>query len=220
LHLLTLQDFQPVCRQKRTRQSPLPKSPEPVTGAIARKVAIESFTTEDGALLLLRRAGRQVDNPHDEPEWQDACALANELGGFPLALDQAGAYIEAKQITSAEYLDRFRNEASRLQLLADGAGAEFRGKERTTVATTWQIAFESIERENRKAGELLRFCSFTAPDDIPMELVLWGSPADHTADVQSMPRLQPPQNSRWCGEIQKRSAWQFTRWCKSYSGNR
>jgi len=39
------------------------------------------------------------------------------------------------------------------------------------VATTWSLAFERVEQANPLASELLRFCSFLYPEDIPEELI-------------------------------------------------
>ena len=53
---------------------------------------------EDGILFLLRRAGilSQEDalDTVSEKDRAVASSLVNELGGLPLALDQAGAYME------------------------------------------------------------------------------------------------------------------------------
>src|SRR5258708_4436360 len=39
------------------------------------------------------------------------------------------------------------------------------------VATTWSLSFEKVERTNPAATELLRFCAFLAPDDIPEKII-------------------------------------------------
>jgi len=68
------------------------------TGELATKVEIEPLSDKDGALLLLRRAqilrddqGLQAARDVDQ---KAARALWTEVGGLPLALDQAGAYLE------------------------------------------------------------------------------------------------------------------------------
>jgi hypothetical protein len=42
------------------------------------------------------------------------------------------------------------------------------------VATTWALAFQTIEQSNPAAIELMRLCAFLAPDAIPEELILEG----------------------------------------------
>ncbi len=44
-----------------------------------------------------------------------------------------------------------------------------------TVATTWSISFQNVERDNPPAAELLRLCAFFAPDDIPLKLITEGA---------------------------------------------
>jgi len=45
-----------------------------------------------------------------------------------------------------------------------------------SVATTWSLAFEQVERANPAAIELIRLCAFLAPDAIPEELISEGAP--------------------------------------------
>ena len=65
-------------------------------------------------------AGFLVDRTGD-PDRQAAWDLAGELGGLPLALEQAAAYIQAAGITLAAYLALFRDR--RAELLARGEAA-------------------------------------------------------------------------------------------------
>ena len=64
--------------------------------------------------------------------------LAGELGGLPLALEQAAAYIQATGDNVAGYLASFRQR--RADMLARGEPTGYSG----TVATTWALAFERL----------------------------------------------------------------------------
>jgi hypothetical protein len=44
-----------------------------------------------------------------------------------------------------------------------------------SVATTWALSFENIEKANPAAAELLRFCAFLYPDQIPEEMFSKGA---------------------------------------------
>jgi hypothetical protein len=80
-------------------------------------VEVPVLDTEVAAVFLVNRAG-DLDS-------QAAAALAAELGGLPLALEQAAAYIQATGTTLAEYLTLFGDR--RTDLLASGevaGGAE------------------------------------------------------------------------------------------------
>jgi hypothetical protein len=85
------------------------------------------------------------------------------LSYLPLALEQAGAYIEETAISFSDYLDLFRTE--RAEILR-------RGKPATgypdTVATTWEISFRRVEKTSAASGDLLKLCAFFAPEDIPL----------------------------------------------------
>ena len=85
------------------------------------------------------------------------------MDGLPLALDQAGAYIEETSCGLSGYLDLYQSYRSELlkrrgDLVSDHP---------ESVATTWDISFKKIEEANPAATELLRFCAFLHPDEIP-----------------------------------------------------
>src|ERR1700694_267416 len=88
--------------------------------------------------------------------------------GLPLALDQAGAYIEETPSTLDAYLKAYQRRQTEL--------LQERGKERqyhpTPVATTWSLNFEQVEQLNPAAADLLRFLAFLAPDAIPEDLMM------------------------------------------------
>ena len=110
-------------------------------------------------------AGFLVSRTRD-PDRQAARDLAGLLGGLPLALEQAAAYITAAGDTIAGYLALFRKR--RAELLARGEPLGY-GK---TVATTWTLAFGQLEQSAPSAVGLLRLLSFCAPEAIPLRLVL------------------------------------------------
>jgi hypothetical protein len=96
--------------------------------------------------------------------------LAGELGGLPLALEQAAAFIQASGESLAGYLASFRQQSA--DLLARGEPAGYR----QTVATTWQLAFENLQRTAPRAIGLLRLLANCAPEAIPLPLLLQSRP--------------------------------------------
>jgi tetratricopeptide (TPR) repeat protein len=117
--------------------------------------------------LLLARSGRKM-GPDSS---QSARELAEALGDLPLALAQAGAYIEETGVAVGEYLDRFREH--RAELMSRGA----EGDGAPTVATTWELAFLDVRERSPAAVELLDLCAFLGPDDIPREDLTHGEAA-------------------------------------------
>jgi hypothetical protein len=95
-----------------------------------------------------------------------AWELAGVLGGLPLALEQAAAYVQASGDSLAGYLASFRQR--RADLLGRG---EPTGYDKT-VATTWRLAFEGVQQAAPGAAELLRLLAFCAPEAIPLRLLL------------------------------------------------
>ncbi len=92
------------------------------------------------------------------------------MEGLPLALVQAGAYIEETGCSLEDYLSLYARH--RKYLLE--RGSRFLFDHPDTVATTWSLSFQEVERQSPLAGEVLRFCAFLAADAIPEELLTLG----------------------------------------------
>jgi tetratricopeptide (TPR) repeat protein len=146
------------------------------TGEVARLVEIQEMGTEEGALFLLRRAKYIAEaatlDAATKADQGEAKALASQLDGLPLALDQAGAYIEETGCGLSGYLHLYRSHALEF-LRRRGA---LTSDHPDPVATTWALSFEKIELANPAAAELLRFCAFLHPDGIPEEVFSKGAP--------------------------------------------
>ena len=135
-------------------------------GATARRVEIQEMETEEGALFLLRRATCIADDaPLDEATEVDrarAKEIATALDGLPLALDQAGAYIEETGGGLLKYLNLYRIHTP------EPPTASWDPKLQITPTRwppTWALSFEKIEQANPAAAELLRFCAFLNRSD-------------------------------------------------------
>ncbi len=96
---------------------------------------------------------------------QAAGELAEELGGLPLALEQAAAYMHATGRGTASYLELFRRR--RADLLAWGEVAGYDKQ----VATTWSLAIAALGQDSPAAG-LLRLVAWCAAEDIPLDTLL------------------------------------------------
>ena len=129
---------------------------------------------DQGALLLLRRAQRLTgDNPLSSVGSQEAALareIADEVGGLPLALDQAGAYIEETACGLADYLKVLRE---RSQALLDRRGGL--DSDHLSVAKTFLMSFEKLQKMNPAAAELLQAAAFLLPDAIPEEIFITGA---------------------------------------------
>jgi len=90
-------------------------------------------------------------------------ALARELDGLPLALEQAGAYIDQMQVRFAVYLSHYRQQ--RVALLERQMPET--GDYPASVAKTWGLNFEEVGRRSPLAVQILQVSAVLAADDIP-----------------------------------------------------
>jgi tetratricopeptide (TPR) repeat protein len=149
---------------------------EAATGHIAHGFEVDKMTEAEGSLFLLRRANilSNRDIPITQVSESDrklAAAIVAELDGLPLALEQAGAYIEETQSTLAAYLQAYqRRQVALLQRQGRTSPAY-----PYSVATTWSLNFGQVEQRDPRAADLLRFLAFLAPDVIPEDLLVKGA---------------------------------------------
>ncbi len=147
--------------------------------ALAQSEIIPVFSRYEGVLFLLRRIGKIKPKAHLRATTREAILFAKNLytllGGLPLALDQAGAYIAENGHSLQGYIDLYQQY--RLQLL-DRRGEttghpEIRDHPDSVLVTFW-LSWEQIQACNPLAGRVLQFCAFLAPDQIPEEFVWYG----------------------------------------------
>ena len=151
---------------------------------------LEQMTLEEGMRFLLLRA-RLLDTTVSLDQFAaEDLALAKEIvvemDGLPLALDQAGAYIEATRCSLSDYLRLF--QSSQVRLLDE---RDTHADHPLSVSRTFSLAFERLEQTNPAAAELLTGCAFLAPDAIPEMFFLEGAPhLGSTFEVFSADPLQ------------------------------
>jgi tetratricopeptide (TPR) repeat protein len=148
-----------------------------LVGTIANMVEVEKMDVVDGALLLLRRAKiLEVDAPLQHASKEErtlAEAIVVALDGLPLALDQAGAYIEETRCNLSEYLNLYQKLQYRMTLLQRRSHIPSSHPE--PVTTTWLLSFQHIERANLASSALLSLCALLDPDAIPEEIITIGA---------------------------------------------
>lgn len=133
---------------------------------------LATFSTTLGAELIFLRRGRPAES---EEERREAEELSRRLGGLPLALDQAGAYLALPDTTIDEYLNEYEKSGT-------NGGANLRDErapghnpqtdnekylEHESVRRTYKIALDWLRLESADSVTLLNLCAFLAPDNIP-----------------------------------------------------
>ena len=164
--LALAQEFMPNGHHGHILLTARPKATGPIPG-----IEIDQMELDEGALFLLRRAKLlAVDGLLDTASAGDqerAKAISEDLGGLPLALDQAGAYIEEKEQTLEQYQQRYRIEGEKLRARRGELAGPNHPK---SVTITFLMAFQAGFSKNRAMADLMRLCAFLAPADIPEEL--------------------------------------------------
>lgn len=139
-------------------------------GSIAEPLSVAPMTPEEGMGLLLQRARLLPPSrslaPMSLADTHAAQAIVEVMDGLPLALDQAGAYIEATQCSVSDYLELLQTSQGRLLAARDAALDHPQ-----SVTTTFVLAFERIQRQHPCAANLLTICAFLAPEAIPEEFL-------------------------------------------------
>lgn len=132
---------------------------------------LKEMSTEEAMLFFLRRAKLLPIHCNMEQisaeERVLAAQLCQELGGLPLALEQAGSYIEETGCSIAGYLERLKCRCSALLSWR----AQQSGGYPYSVVEVFRMVREHVERRSLVASELLYLCLFLHPDTIP-ELVI------------------------------------------------
>ncbi len=145
------------------------------TVQLAQPLALNLLESEDGATFILRRAGylkwnEQLDRA-SIASVKAARELSRLMNGLPLALEQAGAYIEDTGCGVQRYLDLYQNFRARLQRLHSGAIPDYP----EPIACAWKVSWGMVEQRSPAAADLLRLCAFLSPETIPEEILIKGA---------------------------------------------
>ncbi len=145
------------------------------TGTVSHGIDIDVMGLEEGAYFLLRRA-KLIDeqasfNSVPESDYASAKELSKLMQGLPLALDQAGAYIEETECSINEYLELYKDQG--IALLNEHSSLAFDHPE--GAVSTLLLSFEKVQQANPKAMHLLQLCAFLHPDAIPEEIIIAGA---------------------------------------------
>jgi tetratricopeptide (TPR) repeat protein len=147
---------------------------------LASTLEVREFKRDESVEFLLKRTG-QWDNA-DAVARADAAALAKELGDLALALDHAGAYVEASARSLADYFKLFRSrqkDPRQKEQLKEQLKELLKKPQEGTLATsnladlwtTWELNFQEVQQASPAATELLNLCAFLAPDAIPLSML-------------------------------------------------
>ena len=95
----------------------------------------------------------------------DADRVAAALGDLPLAIEQAGAWLEQTGMQAEEYLEQLQTHAPRV--LAMGEVANYP----QSVITAWNMSIDRLQGRSPAAARLLQLCAFFSSGPISMILL-------------------------------------------------
>ncbi|HTK10403.1 MAG TPA: tetratricopeptide repeat protein [Ktedonobacteraceae bacterium] len=134
-------------------------------------IPVEKVTAEEGTQILLSRAFLSM-NKQTERSRKDnrefARKLSEAMDGLPLALDQAGAYMQETQKSAQEYLELYNDQAQRTQRgLLSKQSEKLLSEEHPSVVATFQLSFDKIRSIDATTAQVLQLCAFLHPEGIP-----------------------------------------------------
>jgi tetratricopeptide (TPR) repeat protein len=129
--------------------------------ATIRRQPIETLSLDEAQRFILDRTAN--DRAPSDDDQDQALRLAEELGGLPLALEQAAAYIAQNQMSLSGYLEEWEKEHEKVLNWYDGSVMQYPAP----VAVTWQKTFQQLRPT---AAAILRLTAYLAPDPIPSKM--------------------------------------------------
>ena len=138
-------------------------------------LSLTCLEVEEAKQFLFQRTGIS-DNENASSMTQK---IAEELGGLPLALEQAGACIKLISISFADYLKQYQKEHLKLlERQKAKAASVYEAPERLAVHTTWLLNISHIKEspDGLSAIRLMNAFAFLNPTEIEQELVNVGEP--------------------------------------------
>ncbi|KAF8533841.1 hypothetical protein BDD12DRAFT_897587 [Trichophaea hybrida] len=144
--------------------------------ALMTTIELKEMDEKTSLKLFLGSAGL-VEEELEPNVIVEAKKLVEKLGGLPIALDQAGAYIKARQYDIAEYhelLERhFKNVAG------TRIGLSVQVYKQNAFYSTWEISYMDLKERCPIALEVLLLCAFLNNENIPEELLYRGLKSDY-----------------------------------------
>ena len=145
---------------------------------------LDAFSVDESIEFLKKRTGLAIAFQNQE---EGVTELAQELGGLPLALEQAAAYISALKCSAQSYLKQYREQKSiLLNRKSAKPCSEVYSEARLAVQTTWRLNFSYIENDEtdeglgKAASFFMKIATYLSPDEIPIEILNGGAPEiDH-----------------------------------------
>ncbi|KAJ6258209.1 hypothetical protein Dda_7128 [Drechslerella dactyloides] len=153
---------------------------------------------EGSAVALLLRLADLPDTP-GVPQ-NEAITLVEKLGFMPLAISHAGCYIRETKLPLGKYKSYYEKAFMTVQSKKPRFGWNYRND---TTATTWEVSFLQIEKQDAEAALLLLTCSYLNPEEIFENL--WEDKQLDNVKTSQQEKMSRESN-KWEGREERRMA--------------
>ncbi len=123
---------------------------------LGHRITVSGMSEQESINLLLQRPSI------DESEKAEGLKIVSTLGHLALALDQAGAYIRARNLKLKDFISHYLKRKDRvLKEIPDEW--EYRKETSLSIFTTWELSFEQIggdDEEREQKGHFLTLAAF------------------------------------------------------------
>ena len=133
------------------------------TRDLGQIIKVPPMTSEEGIVLLLHRSGHERTSQLE----LYARAIVEHLGGLPLAIDQAGAYIFARNLPLEQFEEHYHHH--RQEVLKHTPTiwnyhkiSEFEKATRASVFTTWEMSFSQLGETDYERQPYIEFLTCVA----------------------------------------------------------
>jgi len=163
-------------------------------GQAASALVLDCFSPLDALNFLEAAAGPHADVDADGDSGK---TLVRLLGGLPLALAMAAAYMRRSDISCKKYIQKFKASHSRKSLLEHKISRIPEYK--SSVKTSLYLSVHKLANEQPEAERILYLLAYLAPDGITKEIIHSLLECDHAPLVSikaspctSLSQLQQP----------------------------
>ena len=123
----------------------------------AQPLEVDVFTRRESIAHLVRHV------PELDPA--EAMKVAAALGDLPLAIEQAGAWLEQTGMPAATYVQQLETQATLIMALEQPSDFP------VPAVATWNLSFDRLQERSPAAVRMLQLCAFFSPGPISMTLL-------------------------------------------------
>lgn len=123
-------------------------------------IPVVEMSKDDAKKFILDNT---LDRKSNENDQSDVETLITRLNRYPLTLDYARAFINARKLSIKKYIEYFDKYREKL---FKGQTSEYN----ENVLTAWRISFDEIINNSDKAVDILKQCSFMNNVAIPINI--------------------------------------------------